>query len=255
MAIRVSRFCLILAALAIMAACSSVSTDVGTAPPAIDQLKSRIEEATKCFQDITMVGAATYKDKKALSKVDPMFARLYDFKTATISLKMPDKLRMESKLGMVHVEYIINGGKKILRIPRLGTNKVDDYSNQPAKLQDALDVGLITCDLWRNRRVEVVDDADATANGEIKLRLRWPKGNIVYYAWIDAKDLWLKRFEKHGGENKLLLRIEYSNPKRVGEAIWIPCKAEMYAPNGEKAGASEYRDIKVNTGLADSLFE
>ena len=244
-----------MAAIAVLASCSPVSTDVGTAPSPLDELKTRIEEATRCFQDLTMVGAATYKDKKALSKVDPTFARLYDFKTATISFKMPDKLRMESKLGMVKVEYIINGGKKIFRVPTLKMNKVGDYSDEPAKLQDALDVGLVTCDMWRNRLVEIVDDAEATINGEIKLRLRWARGNTVFYAWIDAKDLWLKRFEKHDGQSKLLLRIVYSDPQKAGDVIWMPRKAEMYAPDGEKAGESEYRDIKVNTGLADSLFE
>jgi len=245
----------VLVVLSVLALCSPVFSDVGATPLAVDQLRGRIEEATRTFQDLTMVAAVTYKDKKALSKVEPTFARLYDFSSATISLRMPDKLRMESKLGMVRVEYIINGPRKIVRIPALKVNKVGDYPNDPAKLQDAFDVGLVTSDMWRNRQIEIVDDAEAAISGEIKLRLRWAKGTIVYYAWLDAKDLWLKRFEKRDGEGKLLLHILYSDPQRAGNVIWIPCKAEMYNSDGEKAGASEYRDIKVNTGLADSLFQ
>ena len=219
------------------------------------QLKARITESTKDFEDLTMVGTAVYKDKKALSKVEPAYARLYDFKTANVLFKPPDKLRMESKLGMVRVEYIINGSKKILRAPKLKVNKIDDFTGDPAKLQDALDLGLITPGLWRNRRIEVLDDPEADGNGEIKLRLYWSKGDMIYLAWIDADNLWLKRFEKRDPQNNLQVRMIYSNPQKVGGVIWIPAKAEMFTGDGEKAGATQFTDMKVNTGLSDSLFK
>lgn len=220
-----------------------------------DDLKARIQEATKGFQDMTAVGTVTYKDKDALAKVDSSYTRLYEFKTANVSLKMPDKLRITGKLGMVKLEYIVNGGFKIVRSPTLRINKKQDYSSDPAKLQTAFDLGLVTPVLWSNRRIEVVEDPEADANGEIKLRLQWPKGSMVYTAWIDSKDFWLKRFEKLDDAGTLIVRMIYSNPQKIGGVIWMPLKVEMFAPDGTKAGASEYSDIKVNTGLADSLFQ
>lgn len=219
------------------------------------EFRARVEEATNGLKDLTMVGTVAYKNEKALAKIDTGYARLYGFKSATVSLKQPDKLRMEGKLGMVKFEYIINGGTKIFRAPKVKINKQEDYSDDPAKLQDALDIGLITHSLWRSRRVEIIDDAEAAANSEIKLRLYWPKGDMVYLAWVDARDLYLKRFEKRNGANTLLVRMEYSNPKRVGDVVWMPTRVDMFTSDGEKAGTSEAGDIKVNSGIPDSLFE
>lgn len=228
---------------------------MSTAAITENDLKARVCEATKGFQDVGVVGTVVYKNKAALTKVESNYAQLYEFKTANVMLKMPDKLRIEGKLGMVKVEYIINQGTKIVRSPTLKVNKKRDYSEDPAKLQSAIDIGLITPSLWNSRKVEIIEDPGAEANGEIKLRLRWAKGDMIYFAWIDAKDLWLKRFEKHDKDGNLQVRMVYSNPQKIGGVIWMPLKAEMYTADGEKAAASEYGDIKVNAGIADSLFK
>ena len=219
------------------------------------ELKARVEQAAKGLVDLTMVGTVTYKDRKVMEKVDPAYVRLYEFRSASVLYKSPNKLRMEGKLGMVRFEYIVNGGRKILRIPSLRINKKENYADDPAKLQGALDIGLVTPSLWRDRRVSVLEDAEAKAANEIKLRLLWAKGDMIYYAWLDEQNLWLKRFEKRDAEGKLMVRIEYSSPQKIGGIIWMPTKTEVFGPDGEKAGASETGSIKVNVGLTDSLFE
>ncbi len=103
--------------------------------------------------------------------------------------------------------------------------------------------------------MEVIDDPQAKENGEIKVRLHWPKGDMIYLAWIDAKDLWLKCFEKRDAQNRLRVRIVYSDPKKIGGVIWMPLKAEMYAGDGTKVGVSKFTNIEVNTGIPDSLFK
>lgn len=228
----------------------------GVAQGAADlDLKARVEAATRSFTDVTGAVTVKEKNKAVLVKVDPAFSRVYDFQTATISVKAPDKIRMDSKLGMVKVEYIVAGGKKIFRAPKVRMNKVDDYSKDPAKLQFPIDFGLVTPQLWQYRTVTVVDDPDAKSAGEIKLKLTWPKGNMVNYAWLDEKDLWLKRFEKRDGKDNLLARVVYSNPANPGGVIWMPTKVELFAPDGAKAGSMEFSGLKVNTSLPDSLFK
>ncbi|MCX8053678.1 MAG: hypothetical protein N3B12_07700 [Armatimonadetes bacterium] len=219
------------------------------------ELKARIEKAAEGFKDISMVGTVTYKNRKAIAKIESNYARLYEFKSANIYFKDPDKLRMDGKLGMVRFEYIVNGWSKIVRAPTIRLVKREDFTGDPAKLQDAFDLGIITPALWRNRRIEVIEDPEATSNSEIKVRLHWPKGDMMLLAWLDSKDLFLKRFEKRTGDGKLQFRAIYLNPKKVGGLIWMPTTVEIYTSDGEKAGASEYTDIKVNTGLSDSLFE
>lgn len=220
-----------------------------------DELKLRIEQATAGFKDITFVGTVTYKNKKAMAKIDSNYVRLYDFQSARVYYKEPDKLRIEGKLGMVKFEYICNGSLKIVRAPAIRFINRKDYADDPAKLQDAFDLGLVTPSLWRHRRIEIVEDSEAAGRGEVKLRLRWPKGDMTHFAWLDAKDLWLKSFEKRSADGKLLFRVHYSNPRRVGDVIWMPTKIEVYTSDGEKAGSTEYSDIKVNSDISDSLFE
>lgn len=243
---------LILALVAISICLSGLAQ---AAPITENDLKGRIEAATKDFKDLTMTVTVRDKNKSALTKVDQNYARLYDFQSAALQLKAPDMIRIESKLGMVKFEYIIAGGKKIFRAPKIRMNRVDDYSNDPAKLQSPLDLGIVTPQLWAGRSVEVLDDPDAQANGEIALRLKWLKGDMVNLVWIDATNLWLKRFEKRDSQGKLLARVVYSNPQNPGGVIWMPTKVELYAPDGGKAGCTELTDIKVNTNLSDSLFK
>lgn len=219
------------------------------------EFRARVEEATRGLKDLTMVATVVQKDKKAMEKVDPSYVALYEFKSANLLFRYPAKLRMEGKLGMVNFEYIINDGIKIFRAPKMRINKRSNYSHDPAKLQHAFDLGVVTPCLWKYRRVEVLDDPEAEACGEIKLRLHWPKGDSVYLAWVDAEHLWLKRYEKRDGENNLQVRTVYSNPQHAGGVIWVPTRMEVCAPDGQKAGVSEMSDIKVNVGLAESLFE
>lgn len=230
------------------------ATCAGAASGNDQDLKARIEAATKGFNDLTTTVVVREKNKTALTKVDENYARLYEFQSALLQLKAPDKIRIDSKLGMVKFEYIIARGKKIFRAPKVKINKVDDYSNDPAKLQSPLDLGIVTPQLWVGRRVEIVDDPEAKTNGEIKMKLAWLKGDMVNYAWIDATNLWLKRFEKRDSRNNLLARVVYSNPQNAGGVIWLPTKVELYAPDGAKAGSTELTDIKINTSLPDSLF-
>lgn len=218
------------------------------------ELKDKIEEATKNFSDMTATVTVREKNKQALTKVDENYARLYEFQSANLSLKAPDKIRIDARLGMVKFEYIIAGGKKIFRAPKVKINKVDDYSHEPAKLQSPLDLGIVTSQLWVGRNVVIIDDPEAEAKGEIKIKLTWLKGDMVNYAWLDSTNLWLKAFEKRDSRNNLLARVVYSNPQNVNAVIWMPTRVELYASDGDKAGATELTDIKVNTNLPDSLF-
>jgi outer membrane lipoprotein-sorting protein len=219
------------------------------------ELRAKVEAATKCLEDISMTGTVTQSNKDAIAKIDQNYTRLYEFKSAKVMYKLPDKMRMEGKLGMVRFEYIINGCTKIFRASPIRINKRSDYSDDPAKLQSALDIGLITPTLWDNRKVEIIDDVEAKDNGEIKLQLKWPKGDMQIFIWIDEKDLWLKKLEKRDGQGNLKVKVVYSNPKNIDGLVWLPTKTEMFAVDGDKAGTTEMSDIKYNSGLPDSLFE
>ncbi|MEN6356210.1 MAG: outer membrane lipoprotein-sorting protein [Armatimonadota bacterium] len=220
-----------------------------------DALKARIEESTKKLTDISFVVTVVEKNKDALSKMDSNYTTVYEFKNASISMRLPDKMRIEGKLGMVKFEYIINGFVKVFRASAVRINKRSDYSHNPAKLQDALDMGLVTSSIWRGRTVSVVDDPPAANSGQIKLKLQWPNSEPYSFIWLDAKNLFITRLEKYDGDGKLVMSINYTNHQNIGGIIWMPTRMEMRNPSGELVGAIEMSNIKYNTGLPDSLFE
>lgn len=230
---------------------------VSLAVPALaiteDELKARVESATKGFSDISMTVTVDLKDKNALMKMEPSYARLYECKTANVYIKMPDKVKTEGKLGMVKFEYIINGTTKIFRAKNLRVNQKEDCAKKPAKLQGAFDFGLLTTSLWSSRIVKIIPDAQAEANGEIKLKLNWIVGSTGHIIWIDAKDLYLKKVQKVDGQDKVESTVVYSNPTRV-DSIMVPTKAELFSPEGVSVGISTLSNIKVNTNLSDSIF-
>ena len=220
-----------------------------------DELRARIADQTKAFKDIVMTITITAKNKEALESVEPNFTRMYEFKSAVISFKNPDKIKTEGKLGMVRFEYIINGFTKIVRSPTIRLNQITKFPDEPAKIQDAFDIGLICAAIYKNRKIEVVEDPQAQMNNEIKIRLYYPNSTMRYYAWLDGQNLWLKRFEKRNAYEVLKVRYEFTNPKNIDNIIWIPTRTEMYAPDGRKAGISETINMKVNVGLDDKIFE
>jgi outer membrane lipoprotein-sorting protein len=246
---------LCLCGLAASAALADEPAPAPCAPTTVEELQARITEATKNFADFSATGVVREKNKKAMSKIEPGLQQLYESKSANIFLKAPDKLKIEGKLGMVRAEYIISGTTKLTRAPQISFRDPKDYKDDPPKLQDALDIGLITSSLWKWRKLEIQPDPDADKAGEIKLRYYYPKGDMIYLIWLDAKDLWLKRFEKREANGNLRVKVVYSMPMEIKDVIWAPTRVEMFAPDGERAGMMEYTNIRVNAGVDDKLFE
>lgn len=244
-----------LAGVLIMVSCCVGNAIADSTSSAMSDFKARVETNTKDLKDISFKASVKDVNKELLKKIDNSYTKIMELKEARISLKFPDKIRIEGKIGLVKFEYICSDGYKIARAPKIGFKKRDNFSDDPSRLQGPFDVGIITPTLWQTRRVEVVDDAEAKSRGEIRLKLGWLKGDMVYYAWVDAQNLWLKRLEKHTAQGEVKEIINYSDPKNLGGQLWIPTRCEVVTPEGAKVGASVLSDIKLNSGLQDSIFE
>ncbi len=51
------------------------------------------------------------------------------------------------------------------------------------------------------------------------------------------------------------VRMIYSDFKTLTSGLPIATKSQLYNKDGKELGTVEYRNIKVNTGLSNSLFE
>ena len=214
-------------------------------------IKDELQAATAKFRDLTATFVSTYTNKNELSKMGKSYARSYEFKEAKLFFKDPDKFKMEGKLGMIRMEYIIAGDIRVFRVPSLHISKKEDLSKKGGKKQTCIDVGMITDGIWKTFDVRLIGED----SGTYVIDIAPPEDpDFRQRIWVDCKDLYMCKREQYDRKGRLRARYLFKNHKRVDGVIWVAGKTEMYNRSGGLAGISELRDIKVNDGVADSEF-
>lgn len=205
-------------------------------------------------KDITVTTKVAWKDMSVLKEISTEFAQGYRFASSTTYYKEPGKFRVDSKAGAVNVRYIINGNTKTLKAGAI--NKRWDISKKPGQLQGAPTVGLVTPDWTRLLTTRYL--GEATINGvktvsyEARLSAE-PKGSYSVL-YMDPERNYIVRNERHFGDGKIKNVFDHLEPKRVS-GVWVPTKTKVYDGRGRLGAITEVTDLKVNTGLAESLFK
>jgi outer membrane lipoprotein-sorting protein len=156
---------------------------------------------------------------------------------------------------MVGISIIINGKWKLYRVPALHIGKKQDCANEPHQLQGDLDVGIVTDQLWRDFIVtdtEVVKASDDTLYKMVFVRSNSREKKLV--CWVEPKTCKLLKLEKYESDGSLKSRYIFSKHKHV-DCIWVPTRIDVYNRDAKLAGSTEYPNIKVNAGIADSVFK
>ena len=217
-------------------------------------VRSEIRAATKGFKDITVKARIVKADQKALAKISDDLARSYEAKTTVVKYKAPDKMTVDGKLGMVALRVVQNGYKKSYWVPSLGIRKTEDCRNDPHKLQNDLDIGLVTDELWNDYIVQEVLIEKTQAGSAYRITFVRPGSTRRNACWVEPKTCKLLKIERYTSEGGLSARFIYSKHKDYG-AIWVPGQLDVYNGDGKLAGVTEYMDVKVNSGLPDSVFK
>lgn len=220
---------------------------------ACGDIRSRISEATRGFKDVTLTCRVVYADHAALKKIGKDFSIQYEFKTATVSYKAPDKLKMQGKLGIVKAAVVINGDRKMTRFL---TTRRENIADQPHKRQGDLDIGIITDSLWRDYAVLSADNEKGQSGSVCRITfVRENSREKKHVCWVDAETLKLLKLEKYEGDGSMKSRYIYSKHSLVNGLIWVPGRVDVYNEDGKLAGTTVYENIRVNTGIPDSEFK
>ncbi len=212
-----------------------------------------LSECVSPIRDIRVESKIVSRDMDALKKISTEFAQSYRFATSTFSYKEPNKLRVDSKAGVVNVRYVINGNSKVVKAGVI--NKRTDISKNPGQRQTPLTVGLVV-PAW----VSLLDSdyqGERTIHGtktsvfEVRHKLE-PKGSY-YKLYMDASRKYVVRSETYHGSGRLKVTMDFQEPKQF-DGIWVPTRAKVHNPQGELGAVTNLTNIRVNTGLADSLF-
>ncbi len=228
---------------------------IGLGASAAVDVRSEVRAATKGFKDITLTAKVVYGNKKELAKIGKDFPKSYDVETTTVKYKAPDKMKVAGKLGMLGITIIRNGCFKVYRVPSLGIGKKQDCTKEPHQLQGDLDIGILTEQLWRDYIVE--DARVEKASSDVLYKITFIRSNSKekhITCWVEAKTCKLLKLEKYESDGSMNSRYVFSKHKHIG-AIWVPTRIDVYNRDNKLAGASEYSNIKVNSGIPDSEFK
>lgn len=192
-----------------------------------------------------------------LAKINRDFAQSYRFRTTQVRMMEPFKLRLDSQVDDMDIMFVMNGTRKLIRIPRANVSHREDLSRAPGKRQTAFDFGLLTPSLFRDLYDATFVRMDRRTGQPIfdvtyKPNLRDGTRNRI---WVDPERHVIVRrewYSQRGGH--LQATFEYSDFRQVS-GVWFPGLLTVTNAEGRFAGETRYQDIRVNTGLPASLFE
>ena len=207
------------------------------------------------LKDATFVAKVITGNQSELKKINKDFGEAYRFKESTIKIKEPFMIRMESNVDDTDVLLVMNGSKRLMSIPgRFSTRK--DLSDSPGMRQTIFDFGILTPSLFSSlydAKFVRIDRATGNPVFDVIFKRR-DVDTSRHRIWVDKDKKYIVKREWFGQEDQQKATFFYTEPELVG-GVWIPTKATVKNTDDKVAGVTDYSLIKVNTGLADSLFK
>ncbi|MFN7172523.1 MAG: outer membrane lipoprotein-sorting protein [Fimbriimonadaceae bacterium] len=209
------------------------------------------------LNDVTFTWSVNRSDRAELRKINRDFETSYQVarEKPTVYLAQPLRLRIQARTGDTDSIIIVNGATRRFQVPRINVNVRQDLSNEPGKRQTWLDFGLLTPDLFRDLyTAKFVRQDRATGDVVFDLTYQNPRDTTRQRVFIDPKNNFLKRREWYNQQGRLMATFLYENPQTVSGAV-IPGRIVVRNADNREAGVSSLSNIRVNTGLAASLFQ
>ncbi|GMV88414.1 MAG: hypothetical protein AMXMBFR81_13450 [Chthonomonas sp.] len=225
---------------------------LGTAPlqdPGIDDIVS------KGFKDASFVARVQTGVQRELAKINKDFAQSYRFKWTKVQVKEPFKLRLESTVDDTDITFVLNGATRLVRIPKARLNQRENLAMSPGKRQTLVDFGMLTPSLF----VDLFDAKYVRTDrrtGELVFDLTYkPKLDDTSRSrvWVDPAKRYVTKREWYNQKDVQLATFTYENPVQSG-GVWFPTKLTVRNVENKVAGVTQYEDLKLNTGIADSVF-
>ncbi len=191
-------------------------------------------------------------------KINKDFPLIYKIKgDITVRYKEVNKLRVDGLLGASNATLIVNGTTQYATIPAAHIKTKISLGKEPGKRKTLLDVGMISPGYLAYteaefKRTQVVDGVLCAV-----FRISYQDKSLDTshrMVWIDPKTHITVKRDEYSQQGKLNATFLYKKPMEVSPGFWFPARIEAYNNEGKKAGVTGYSGIKVNQGLAESVF-
>lgn len=223
-------------------------------------MDSKINEFWQAdLKDATFNARAVSANQAELRKINKDFAQSYRLmgNSGLVRLKDPMKLRIDGKEDDTVVQFILNGGKRLVRVPRSGLSIPTDVSKRPGQRQTWLDFGVLSPALFKDLfQAKFVRNDRQTSE---------PVFDLTYFPnldddsrnriWVDPKKgITTKREWYSQLDGRLMATFLYEAPRQVN-GVWFPSKVTVKNADNKVAGVMQYENLKINAGIADDLFK
>lgn len=207
------------------------------------------------FRDASFTARVVKGDQAELAKINKDFGNTYRFQYTDIKMKEPFKLRLETNVEDTQVTFILNGTKRLVRIPKARLVDRKDLSGNPGQRQTALDFGMLTPSLFESLFDAKFIRTDRET-GAYVFDITYKKAlddTSLSRVWIDPSHHYVMKREWFNQVGRQLATFFYEKPKLVS-GVWFPTRLTVKNTDDKVAGITQYESLKVNSGLSDSLF-
>lgn len=210
----------------------------------------------KNFKDCVFTAKVVKGNQTELKKINKDFAISYRFKFMNAKVKEPYKVRLDSEVDDTMIVYLLVGTKKSYVIPGK-IRASEDVADAPGKRQTVRDFGILTPSLFRDYlKADYVRTDRESGDYVFDLTYKEARWNDTsrHRVWIDPQQKYIKKRVWYAQEGHLLATFLYENPKNE-DGVWFPTKCTVKNAEDKVAGVTEYSSMKINVGLADSVFK
>jgi hypothetical protein len=198
------------------------------------------------------------KNDRELEKIGKGYTDAYTLTSQEISFKEPGLGRFQGKKGVLSVRRITTPRQQLFEVPLLRVRKVEDISKKPGKADTVADLGLITpgwADSVESKWLRAEQRDGKTLQGFDV----WSKSDPLsrHTLWVDPTTKTVVEhlhFHRNPSKTGFRKRLVYSEVKQVN-GVWVPTRVSLYNSENKLAATMRYDRVRVNTGLADSLFK
>jgi outer membrane lipoprotein-sorting protein len=211
----------------------------------------------KSFEDATFVARVVQSSQSELAKVTKDFGQSYRFKTIKAYLKEPLKMRLEAQLDDTDVQMVIVDFARYFLVPRAKIRSKEDLKEKPGKMQSPLDYGIVSPGVLKELfQAKYVRTDRASGDYVFDLTYHSPRyaDTSRHRVWVDPKKRVVNRREWYAQDGRQLATFLYEKPM-LRDGVWFPTRGLVRNMDGKIAGVIQYDSVKINSGLADSLFQ
>lgn len=202
------------------------------------------------LHELTATARTISADQDELAKINKDFGDAYRLHEVTYHFTAPDTLQYSAHVGFLSATYTSTDTENIISVPAMHITKTTQFGRDITKRNTLAMLGLLPENYLDIMRADYVGTDTVWGVDCQVFVLRFvtdsPTDPRRFEVWIDPDKHYVVQKRVWDGGNHQHETIAFLNPKEVLPGIWMPTRADAFAPDGKLAGSVEYVNISAS---------